>query len=256
MATTTLDELVYRVSPYVNGCPQPTILRELVNAARHTFERTLSWRYQIPLYTLDPGIFEYFFNVPDQTEVHAILRTRINGQPVSVRTFEQAADQYPKWADQYSGLPMSEVWANTPSGGANTEEFNETEFNDSPTIDIPDEAFDEAGQPRLITQLTPQKYVILPLPDNDQSYQVRMFVALKPKRTMTDYPLEIVDELEDVLIHGALRNLYTMKDAVWFDLSLAQYHASQYSYMTAERRARTNLTAARGQVRAQAQPFS
>jgi hypothetical protein len=251
-----MDELVYRGAPYVTGCPQPTMVRELVNSARRTFERSLAWRYQIPLYNLDPGIFEYYFNVPSETEVHAVLSTAINGQPLTTCTFEQAAAAYPKWADQYSGLPMSQVWANTPNGGANTEEYNEVEFNDSPTIDIPEEAFDDGGQPLIITQLTPQKYIVLPLPDNVREYQVRMFVALKPKRTMTAFPREIMDELEDVVVHGALQYLYTMKDSAWFDTSLANYHATQFSYQLAERRARANLTAARGPFRAQAQPFS
>lgn len=255
MSDTTFEALVYRVNPLVTGCPYPTIVQALQDSARRTFEQTLAWRVQIPLFDLDPGVHEYFFNVPTDTQVHAVLKTFVNDAPLEVLSLDRALELYPAWADYYSNVSTATLWGETDSSGFNTDEYNEGEYNNSPTITLPDAALEDAAQPRSICQLDLQKYVILPLPDDERTYTVRMFVALKPKRNASSVPTQFLEELEDAIVHGALQSLYIIKDSPWFDINLASYHAKQYSYMTSERRARANLGAVRSKFRAKAQPF-
>lgn len=256
MSNTTFEDLVYRVNPLVTGCPFPTIVQALQDSARRTFEQTLTWRVQLPLYTLDPGVHEYFFNAPTDTQVHAVFKTFVNDCALQVLSLDRALELYPAWADLYSGISTTELWGGTDPGGFNTEEYNVDPYNGGSTYTLPESALVDAAQPRSICQLDTQRYVILPLPDDERVYTVRMFVALKPTRSAASVPTRIMEEVEDAIVHGALQNLYIIKDSPWFDTGLATYHAKQYSYMTSERRARANLGAVRSSFRAKAQPFS
>jgi hypothetical protein len=103
--------------------------------------------------------------------------------------------------------------------------------------------------------VTPDKYIILPLPNNDKPYRCRMFLALKPKKTATGMDEVIFDDLEEVILHGALQHLLVLPNQAWSDRELAAYHAKQYTFQTAERRARANLGNVRGMMRARMQPF-
>ena len=106
-----------------------------------------------------------------------------------------------------------------------------------------------------MTQLTPDQYIILPLPDDAEVYRLRLFYALKPKRSATGMPQYLFDDLEDLLFHGALQELLVLPSEAWRDLELASYHAKQYLSCVTERRARANLGAMRGTMTVQMRPF-
>ena len=82
-----------------------------------------------------------------------------------------------------------------------------------------------------------------------------MFFALKPKKFGTAMDEVIFDELEEVIMHGALQHLLVLPNQAWSDRELAAYHAKQYVYQTSERRARANLGNVRGTMRTRMQPF-
>jgi hypothetical protein len=103
-------------------------------------------------------------------------------------------------------------------------------------------------------QLNGDQYILLPLPDAN-TYRMRMFVALKPKRSSVGMSEYTLDELEDVIVHGALQHLLTLPDTNWSDRELASYHAKQYLFHLTERRARANLGNMRGNITARFQPF-
>jgi hypothetical protein len=106
----------------------------------------------------------------------------------------------------------------------------------------------------VVCQLTPDKYLVLPLPDAEKTYRMRMFVALKPKRTATAMDEVIMSDLEDVIVHGALQHLLALPQVNWSDRELSSYHAKQFTFQLAERRARANLGNARGPLMARMQP--
>lgn len=241
MATKTFASLVPRVSPNVPGCPTPTMVQYIREAAIRVCEQTLAWRYELPKVDLVAGAFVYAYNNPAGTDVHAILRANCNGNKVVPLTLEQAVDKYPKWAEMYGGVDPNTLWALTPPSAFNDEEYNEDTFNGGETFSGSGDLSPDQGEPRNITQLSPDKFLVLPNPDDTKTYTMRMFVALKPQRAASGMADAIMNELEDVIVHGALQQLLVLPKQNWTDNSLASYHAKQYRYFLTERRARANL---------------
>jgi hypothetical protein len=120
----------------------------------------------------------------------------------------------------------------------------------------PNQSANEYAEPRYITQLDPDNFSVAPLPDSTQNYDVRMIVCLKPLRTATKMDKKFLDELENVIMHGALQHLLVLPDRTWSDRELASYHAKQFAFKLSERRARTNIGASKSSVRVQAQKFA
>jgi hypothetical protein len=225
------------------------------DSAIRTCERTLAWRYQVPLYNLLPGVSEYAYNRPVNADVHVMFEAVVNQRPLERLTMEKAIELYPQWADLYSGQNPSVVWSQTPSGSINEFDFNDGLYNENPEFVLPQSIVADATTPQSICQISPDKYVILPLPDAMATYQMRMFLALKPKRNATGMDEVTFDDLEEVIMHGALQHLLVLPNSHWTDRELASYHAKQYTYQVAERRARANLGNVRGTMRAKMQPF-
>lgn len=246
MATRLFTDLLPKILPNVPGCPQPLAVQHIRDAAIRTCERTLAWRYVQPKYNLLPGVHEYIYDKPTETEVHVLFEAMVNDRPLSRLTLEQALYQHPEWADLYSGEDPAVLWSLTPPNSYNSHEYNEALFNDNSPFVLPDAVVAAASEPRVITQLTPDKYIVLPLPDNEKPYTVRMFYALKPTRTAAGMDAVVFNDLEDTIIHGALQQLLVMPGVAWSDRELASYHAKQGLFTLTERRARANLGNARG----------
>jgi hypothetical protein len=255
MADRTFASLVPRVQASVPGCPNATIVQYIRDTAIRTCERTLYWRYQAPLFNLLPGVSEYAYNKPVNTDVHVMFEAVVNKRPLERLTMEKAIELYPQWADLYSGLNPAVVWANTPANLYNINPYDGVQFNEDGGVTPPAEALEGASTPQSITQINPDRYVILPLPDGQAVYQMRMFLALKPKKNATGMDEFIMDELEEVIMHGALQHLLVLPNQAWSDRELAAYHAKQYVFQTSERRARANLGNVRGTMRVRMQPF-
>ena len=83
-----------------------------------------------------------------------------------------------------------------------------------------------------------------------------MLLALKPLRSATDMDKTVLDELEDVVVHGALQQLLVLPEKSWSDRELAAYHAKQFLFKLSERRARTNLGAGRASMSIQMRPLA
>lgn len=197
---------------------------------------------------------QYFYRKPANADVHAVFDAAVNGYPLDRVTLEEALRRYPAWADLYSGVPYDQLW--TEGGTFNGQEFNEGGFNAGSTFTLTDDALENTSEPRIITQLGPDQFIVLPSPDDEKEYALRLIYALKPKRTATSMPEQIFDELEDAIFHGALQDLLIMPNQAWKDRELAAYHARQYTYHVTERRARANLGAARGAVYVSMRPFA
>ena len=210
----------------------------------------------MPLFNLLPGVHEYAYNRPETTDVHVLFEAVVNDRPLERLTMEKAIELYPQWANLYSGEDPSVVWSLTPPISTyNTSEFNETQYNGGSAYVLPQSIVAEGSTPQSITQVSPDKYIILPLPNADKTYRCRMFLALKPKRSASGMDAMIFDELEEVIMHGALQHLLVLPGQAWSDRELAAYHAKQYVFQISERRARANLGNVRGTMRARMQPF-
>jgi len=224
------------------------------NAAIRTCERTLVWRHAEAPYNLSPGVHQYFYRKPQNTDVHVVFDAAINGYPISRLTLEQALYQYPAWADLYGGVDFSELW--TASGAFNEAAYNEQGFDSGAEFQMPESAMEEASEPRAFTQLTPDQFIVLPLPDDAEPYTLRLIYALKPKRSAAGMPQHLFDDLEDAIFHGALQELLVLPNEGWKDRELASYHAKQYLSHVTERRARANIGNMRGTMAVKMRPFA
>jgi hypothetical protein len=254
MADRTFASLIPRINPNVPGCPQPLMEQAVRHAAIRTCERTLVWRHAEPEFAVSPGVHQYFYRKPQDADVHVVFAAMVNGSPLERLTLEQALMKYPDWADLYNGVPFEDLWAT--SGSLNETAYNELSLNGGATFQMPESAMEGASEPRSITQLTPDQYILLPLPDDEREYKLRLMYALKPKRNAAGMPQYLFDELEDTLYHGALQELLVMPSEAWKDRELATYHARQYLYCVTERRARANLGVMRGTMTVQMRPFT
>lgn len=216
MADRTFASLIPRVAVSAHGCPQPTLIQYIRDAAIEVCERTLVWRYEPTVTQLVAGEYEYEYDTPAQAEVHAVLTATVNGERLQPVTLEQLYERYPDW----------------PSTDPN-----------------------KRATPRLICQLDSDHFVLAPLPDSAVTYELTMIVALKPLRTATSMGASALDEIETVVTHGALQNLLVLPNQAWSDRELAVYHAKQYVSKTTERRARANLGAARASLFVKMCPF-
>ncbi len=216
MAERTFLSLANRLATSVPGCPQPIIVQYIRDAAIEVCERTLAWRYSQPDIALTPGVPEYPYEAPSEAEVHAFLTVTVNGEPLTPVTLEQVNRDYPTW---------------------------------------PDMAFDQRSDPRYILQLDPDNFAVAPLPDSSKAYNLKMIVALKPLRTASGMDKAAFDDLENVIMHGALQNLLVLPNKNWSDRELAAYHAKQFLSRITERRARANLGAGRATMSVQMRPF-
>lgn len=223
MATRDFKSLITRINPSVPGCPQETMFQYIRDAAIRACEKTLAWRYTQPKFNLTPGVPQYNYNKPFDTDVHAVFAVWINNDPLDRLTLDEAIERYPAWVDRYTVA-------------ADIAEFG--------------------SEPRAITQLNPHQYVVLPLPDAEKTYTMRMIYALKPSRSATSMDDVIFDDLEEVIMHGALQHLLVLPDTNWSDRELAAYHAKQFLSQTTERRARANLGNARGSLSVQLPRFA
>ncbi len=257
MAERSFETLLPRISPNVPGCPQALILQTIRDAAVRMCEQTLAWRHVEPKFDLQPGVSEYNYRKPINTEVHAVFQTTVNDYPLDRLTLEQALELYPQWVDLYSGLTADEVWQNAPPGGYNTNTFNGELLNgNTDAVKIPEAALEDASEPRAMCQITPDKYVVLPLPDDEKPYTIRMFYALKPKRNAEGMEDAILNELEDIIFHSTLEKLLIMPDVSWGDRELASYHARRAVSYAMERRARANLGNQRASASVQLRPWA
>ena len=217
MSTRTFMSLVNRLAPSVPGCPQPIIEQHVRDAAIEACERTLAWRYEQPSTRLTPGVYEYPYNNPLQTEVHAFITATVNGSPLDPVTLEQLYAKYPSW----------------------------------PSLDP-----DQRSDPRVICQLDPDNYTLAPIPDAAKTYDLKMIIVLKPVRSATGMDKSVFDDLENVIMHGALQHLLVMPNKNLSDRELATYHAKQYLSKITERRARANIGNARASMTVQMRPLA
>ena len=217
MADRKFSTLVTRLTPSVPGCPQPVIDQYVRDAAIEACERTLAWRYVQPKIRLTTGVYDYGYESPNNSEVHAFIFATVNGNRLTAVTLDHLHDLYPKWPD-----------------------FPSTEY----------------ANPIHISQLDPDHFVVAPTPDSITTYDLRMITALKPLRTATDMDTTVFDELENIIMQGALQHLLVLPERTWTDRDLAKYHAGQFISKTAERRARNALGAARASVTVQMKPFA
>jgi len=121
---------------------------------------------------------------------------------------------------------------------------------------FPNEVTAERGAPMRIVHIDPDTFYVSPTPDSNTTYDAKMILALKPVRDATGMDKGVLDDLETVIMHGALQHLLVLPERTWTDRELAAYHAKQYAFKSAERRARVNVGSGRAVLTAQMRPLA
>lgn len=217
MAMRSFTSLESKLAPSVPGCPRPTLIQYVRDAAIEVCERTLAWRYEQPIITMTPGVYEYEYETPEDSEIVAVMFAALNNSPIKAVMQEELHHLYPSW---------------------------------------PDSDVTKRSTPAVISQFDPDHFIVAPVPDNSEAYRLKMFVALKPSPTATGMDKTALDELEPLIVHGALQQLLVLPEKSWTDRELATYHAKQYTYKTASRRAKANLGIARASMSVQMRPLA
>jgi len=217
MADRTFASMSPTIAPHAPGCPNPTIEQHIRRIAREVCEKTLTWRYEQPLVRLTKGIHLYEYDVPKDTEVVSVFHATINYLPISAATLDVIRKQYPAW----------------------------------PTTDVT-----YHSRPMLVGQLDVDHFAVAPTPDDTETYDARMVLAIKPTLEATGMDQTVLDDCEGLILHGVLQHLLLLPNKSWTDTQLASYHAKQYVYKTALKRATANIGAANGSLTVEMHPLA
>lgn len=241
MPNKTFASIAGRVEALATGVPRPTALEHLRLAARLACEKTLAWRYVPPTNQLLPGVYEYAFDVPTNAEVEHIFGVSVNSKPLCLINLGVAIARYPEWADFLSGQDAEELWSETPGGYLGAPEYNEDVFNAGSDFVLPESVVADAAKPESVTMVSPQRYIVLPLPDGEETYTARMWLALKPLRDADDMDEQAFNELEDLIVWGALETLFSMPNKSWTNPEYAVHYGNKFREGYLEKRRRANL---------------
>lgn len=222
MATRTFISLENKLAANVPGCPRPTIEQFVRDIAIEVCEKTLVWRFEQEVVPLTAGVYEYDYEVPKDSEVVAVIHAALLADNEFVGTLNPVSQDdlhrlYPDW-------PSSDV--------------------------------NRRASPRVLSQFDPDHFIVAPVPDTAKTYSIKMFLALRPTQVAAGMDKTALDEVEQLITHGVLQHLHTIPDKSWTDYGVASYHAKQYTYKTAARRAKANLGVARASLTAQMRPLA
>ncbi|WP_299077090.1 hypothetical protein [uncultured Paraglaciecola sp.] len=217
MADRTFLSLEPQIAPSVPGCPAPTIETYVRAAAIEVCERTQAWRHQQDDITLVAGTHSYAYVTPTGSEVCGITHMALNGNKINFVTQEELHDCYPDW----------------------------------PSTDTT-----KRSRPQIVSQFHPDNFIVAPVPDSAETYTMKMFLVLRPTPASTGMEEIVFDELERVIVHGALQRMLVLPDRSWTDNDLAGYHAKQFSYRLASRRAKASLGLGRASLSVQMNPLT
>lgn len=206
-----------KLAASVPGCPAPTIQQYVRDTAIEVCEKTLVWRYKQDPIRLSPGVYEYEYETPVGTEVVAVIHSTVNGTPLTPLVEEDLHRLYPDW----------------------------------PSLDAT-----KRSTPRHMAQFDPDHFLLAPVPDAAQNYDVDMVLALRPTPDAVEMDKTAFDEVEMLILHGTLQHLLVLPNKSWTDRELAMYHARQYVYKTAARRAKANLGVARATLSVKMNPLA
>ena len=80
-----LEEMVYRVRPHVEGCPEPVIVDELRLACEELCRESHVWQEQLVSEPLFAGISQYRLPAPADTRLVSVQRVELNDETLEYK---------------------------------------------------------------------------------------------------------------------------------------------------------------------------
>jgi len=216
--TRTFLDLENIISASAPGCPPPTIEQYVRRAAIKVCENTLAWRYEMDPIITTAGIYEYEYETPDYTEVCGLTYAAIDGAQLKITTEAQIHQYWPMWPD---------------------------------TVNL--------SEPRFIFQYNPDCFLLAPVPDTKDvgtNYSLKLFLALRPTPDAVSMDKTTFDELEDAIVHMALKELLNLPNKSWTDTKEAARNAQEAAFHVSKRRAKANLGVGVGSLSVRMRPFA
>jgi hypothetical protein len=96
------------------------------------------------------------------------------------------------------------------------------------------------GEPAVLTQMSPQIFMVHPLPDTTTTYTINMTLVLRPTVGASQWDSSLSNEFRDTIVHGALFFLLGMPKRKWRDSQLSNIHGRQWKDKVNTMRARVN----------------
>lgn len=216
--TRTFLSLENIISASAPGCPPPTIEQYVRRAAIKVCENTLAWRYEMDPVITTSGVYEYEYETPDYTEVCGLTYAAIDGTTLNIATEAEIHRHWPMWPDM-----------------------------------------DNLSEPRYIFQYNPDCFLLAPVPDlkdDGTNYTLKLFLALRPTPDATAMDKTTFDELEDAIVHMALKELLNIPNKSWTDTKEAGRNAQEAAFHVSKRRAKANLGVGVGSLSVRMRPFA
>lgn len=95
------------VLPSLPGCPEPSVIRAIRDAAIEFCNRSLIWRHEMEPIPVVKGIGDYELDVPRDANIAGFIRVRHSDRvrPLELRTSDELDDMSPGWRTAY-GTPQ------------------------------------------------------------------------------------------------------------------------------------------------------
>jgi len=113
-----------------------------------------------------------------------------------------------------------------------------------------------SGQPVAVTRLDEASIAVVPAPDNNDTYTIYLYCAIRPTLTATTIDSTIYATYRRAIYHGVLHELFMMPKKPWTDTDRAKYHGAQWEFMVNSARARANKSFGRANLTVVPQPWA
>ncbi len=106
MATATYSEFLPHLLPWAVGCPDPTAINAVRNAAIEFCTRTKIWQETQDAETIAVGALPFELSGPSGANVVQVLSCKVDGQALDAVTIDYLDASVSRWEDQ-SGTPSN-----------------------------------------------------------------------------------------------------------------------------------------------------
>jgi hypothetical protein len=221
MAVINFSTLSGELLPYVPGVPDPVLEFQIRKTVRDLCSRALVWRVNVTDVPVVAETSTYTLVPPTDTEVVSVLQARL---------YRTAADLLEKM--MIGGA--EELYAKYPTW--------------------PD--VNRKSYPQLVSSLDPHTINVAPVPDDADTYLIKIQVAVRPTLTADGCEEFILQDFRREIFHGVLHELMMMPNRAWTDEKKAIYHGQQWAFFLAQARARATKGFGRGEVAVKQRPWA
>lgn len=223
MALVPFSNYTTEVAPHVDGCPTAVMTAYIRKVFIDLCERAKIWRVPLTDVPLVAGTYDYSLVSPIAgTEVSALLVAQVTtaSNPTAV-----------------TNLPVS------------TMEVALSRFPDWPNLNA-------ESAPYMLFQQSPSQFSVAPVPDNKDTYTVRLRAAIRPTISAVNVEDSLMNEYRRAWFHGAIHELMAMPGRHWSNDKLALYHGKQWEYFLNNAKARANKGFGRASISVAQRPWA